>query len=299
MEISSGILMPIAIGIIMFGIGLDIPFSSFKRVFIQPRAFITGLSSQLLLLPIIAFIIASLWDMDPAYKAGLVLIAACPGGTASNLVTYMLRGRVALCVSLTAFNSFIIVLTIPLIVNLATDLFMGEHHDIGLSFFETMKNISLTVALPVLAGMLVYNSLPSYTDKLKKPLRYILPGILLVVFTYVILSESSNQSEATLKGHLSLIWPALLLNLTTILTGYIIARKIGVNHDGSFTIAIELGLQNSALAIFIAHEIIDNKDMLIVALIYASFSFFTTWGFAWILKRWGLRFMEVKEQQNL
>src|SRR5690554_1430763 len=112
-------LLPISIAVIMFGIGLGLTVSDFKRVLVSPKAVLFGLFGQLILMPLIGFGIAFAFDLDPIYQLGIVLIAACPGGTSSNIVTYMLNGRVALSVSMTAFNSFLIVLTIPLVLDIA------------------------------------------------------------------------------------------------------------------------------------------------------------------------------------
>ena len=295
MGASSSVLMTIAIIFIMFGIGLNIPFSSFRQVFTQPRALLTGLISQLLLLPCIAFLIANLYEMDPAHKVGLMLIAACPGGTASNLVTYMVKGRVALSVALTAFNSFLIIVTIPIIIALSTWYFMDSSSQIGLSFMETFQNIGLTVVLPVLSGMVFLKCFPDITRRMKTPLRYLLPLILLFVFSYALLSSSTDEAGSKVTDNLYLIIPALALNLITIFLGYLIARRIGVNRRGSYTIAIEMGLQNSALAIFIAEQVIQNREMMMVPLIYSSFTFFTTLGAGYLLMK-RIEFMPMAQE---
>ncbi len=278
----SDTLLSLGIGLIMFGIGLNISFDSFVRIITKPKAILTGLTCQIILLPAIAFGLASLWPMPPAYKAGLVLIAACPGGTASNLVTHMLKGRVALSVSLTAFNSFIILLTIPVIVNLATSFFLEESYEIEISFLAMAKNIVLTVLLPTAIGMVVHIYHPEFTKKLKKPLRYILPAILLIIFAFIFFS---NDSSTAISKSSEIVLPALALNVLTILLGYAVAGRLGIRQDGRYTIAIEMGLQNSALAVYIAHTMVKNYDMALVAVVYSSFTFFTTWGLAAILKR--------------
>ncbi|MEQ8477464.1 bile acid:sodium symporter family protein [Fulvivirga sp.] len=280
------ILISIGIALIMFGIGLNISFKSFKKIFIRPKSIITGLTCQMLILPAVAFLIAWCWPMQGAYKAGLVLVAACPGGTASNLVTHMLKGRVALSVSLTSFNSFLILLSIPFIVNLATSTFLGEAYNFHLSMASTALDIGTTVLIPVLVGMVVHQFIPELTDRLKKSLRYILPGILLGMFLIILLSSSGNSSIALNDG-LALLLPALLLNISTMFAGFYISRKVGIKKDGQFTIAIEMGLQNSALAIFIANALVQNNEIAFVAIVYSSFSFFTTWALAYALKRFG------------
>ncbi|WP_420575498.1 bile acid:sodium symporter family protein [Ekhidna sp.] len=287
MQINQDVLIPIAIAVIMWGIGLNLTFTSFKRVFIEPKAILTGLSLQLIMLPLIGFLIAFVWNLDSAYKVGIVLIAACPGGTASNLVTHMLNGRVALSISMTAFNSFLILFTIPLITSGAMEVFMHSEQEVPLSFWRTFTNISTTVIVPVLIGLLMRNYFPDFADKLKPYLRFVLPGILLVVFLIVGLDSLGGESARSLTEKLVIAIPLLLLNLGTILIGYWIAGRFRINHDGRYTIAIEMGLQNSALAIFIGSQIIQNPQVVLVAIIYSSFSFFTTLGMGYVLGKRG------------
>jgi BASS family bile acid:Na+ symporter len=276
--------MPIALAIIMLGIGLGISFGDFRRVFAYPKAIITGLICQMVVLPLAAFVIAFLWPADPVFKVGLVLIACCPGGTASNLVTHLLRGRVALSVSLTSFNSFLIIFTIPMILGVATYVFLQKGSDVHLSFWRTLENVCFTIILPVVAGILIKNRMPDLASRLKKPLRYILPAILLFVFAFLLFLDSDTDYGGVVGRNLWLIAPALILNISTIVLGFIIAGMVSISHDGKFTIGIEMGLQNSALAIFIGHQLLQSAEMVAVALVYSGFSFFTTLGMAYLLK---------------
>jgi BASS family bile acid:Na+ symporter len=150
MQQFADIFMPLSIALIMFGIGLELSFKNFIRVFFQPKSILTGLASQLFLLPIISFLLIFFWPIDPVYKIGIMLLAACPGGTASNLVTKMLKGRVALSVSLTAFNSFIILFSIPLVVQFSFMVFGEKGQEISLSFGETMRDILFTAIAPTI-----------------------------------------------------------------------------------------------------------------------------------------------------
>ncbi|WP_424963803.1 bile acid:sodium symporter family protein [Ekhidna sp.] len=278
-------LIPIAIAIIMWGIGLNLTFNSFKRVFVEPKAILTGLALQLIMLPIVGFLIVFMWDIAPAYKVGIVLIAACPGGTASNLVTHMLNGRVALSISLTAFNSFMILFTIPLITSGSMELFMNSNQKVPLSFWDTFTNVGATVIVPVLIGLLIRHYFTAFADQLKPYLRFVLPATLLVVFLIVGLDSIGGESGRSIWEKMVIAVPLLLLNLGTILIGYWVAGQFRINHDGRYTIAIEMGLQNSALAIFIGSQIIQNPDVVLVAIIYSSFSFFTTLGLAYLLSK--------------
>lgn len=278
-------LLPISIGIMMFGIGLNLEFVDFKRVFTAPKAVLFGLFGQLVILPLIGFGIASLFDIAPIYKLGIVLISACPGGTSSNIMTYMLKGRVALSVSITAFNSFLIVLTIPVILNIAFAVFLNQEQEVALSMTQTLFEVVYTVLLPVLAGCLVHYYFWQSIEKFKSSLRYILPGLLFAVFSLVLFEEQDSGGKSLLE-YWNLFLPALFLNIVVMFIGFFLSGWIGINHDGKYTIAIEMGLQNSALAIFLANNVLQIDGLAIIAVLYGGFSFFSTLLIAYIMKFW-------------
>ncbi len=277
--------MPIAMGIIMFGIGINLRFSDFKRVITRPRAAGIGLFAQLIMLPLVAFAIIYFWKIDPLLKVGVVLIAACPGGSLSNFVTYLLRGNVALSVSLTAINSFIILFTIPLVVNLGMLLFMRTSASIGLSIGDTFLQVLLGVVLPVLAGI-TFNELTSekITDDLNGILRYLIIG-LMITMVIVVLFFSESKRSINFFENLNLLIPLVMLNISTMGIGFLMGRYNKLSHENNYTIAIEVGLQNSALAIYIANEVIEKSEMAMVAVMYGSFSLLSTLGAAFLLKR--------------
>ncbi|PHR49195.1 MAG: hypothetical protein COA32_03855 [Fluviicola sp.] len=278
-------LLPVSIGVIMFGIGLNLEWKDFKRVFIAPKAVLFGLFGQLILLPLVGFSIAFIFPLEPVYQIGIVLIAACPGGTSSNIVTYMLKGRVALSVSITSFNSFLIVLTIPIILDIAFLTFLNADKKISLSMLETFGEIFFTVLIPVIGGLLVHYYLPNTVSKIKKSLRYILPGILFIVFSIVLLEEHGSGGKSFVE-YGDLLIPALILNVFVMFLGFFSSGALGINHEGKYTIAIEMGLQNSALAIFLANNVIQMDGLAVMAVLYGGFSFFSTLLIAWIMKRW-------------
>lgn len=278
-------LMPVAIAFIMFGVGINLRFVDFTLTFKKPKAVITGLLAQMVLLPIIAFVINYFFDMAAIYKVGFVLIAACPGGTTSNLVTLFLRGRLALSVSLTAFNSFLILFTIPLITNIALYVYEGLETEIELPILETTGNMLLTVLLPAFLGMLYRHYFPGIVHRTKKLINISMTLFLLFVFIGIFTFE--NAGSANLSEYLFLLVPALLLNLISMIAGYLLALIIGIRNRGRFTIAIQVGLQNSALAIYVASKLIGQPEMAVVAIIYGSFSLFTTTLWAYLMKKYG------------
>lgn len=279
-------IMPVSIALIMFGIGLELNFKDFRRVFSQPKAIITGLSCQIILLPLIALSLIYFWPMKPEYKIGIMLLAACPGGTASNLVTKILKGKVALSVSLTAFNSFLILFTIPLIIEFSYQLFGPESRSLELSFWRTMKEVMLSVVLPVLAGIIIGNLLQEkQRNNIHKPLKFILPSLLLIaVFTVIFLDEPSKNIHY--PDYIPLFVPLIIFNILSTGAGFFTARKLKLQHKTAFTIAIETGLQNSVLALYIANQLLKDKDLSLIAILYGSFSLISTFGSAYLLKRY-------------
>ncbi|MFD1094830.1 bile acid:sodium symporter family protein [Salegentibacter chungangensis] len=289
MQELADLVMPLSIGIIMFGIGLELRFKDFRRVFFYPKSVIIGLASQIILLPLTALVLVYFWPIDPVYKVGIMLIAACPGGTASNLVAKVLKGRVPLSITLTAFNSFLILFTIPFVVTLSFDLFAQESQQVDLGFWETMKEILLTVVFPVLGGIAVSEMVSDKTrESFHKPLNYILPGIMLLAFIIVVFFDNSNQDIRYLENAHLLI-PLIILNILTMLIGFFTAQKLKLKHKTAYTIAIEMGLQNSVLALYISNELLSNDKLSLIAILYSSFSLLSTFGIALFLKQYGTK----------
>lgn len=287
---SSSLVLPLTLGFIMFGIGTRLRASDFQRVFREPNAILTGLVAQILLLPALAFGLAWLLPIDPIFQVGLVLIAACPGGSSSNLVTHLLKARTALSVSMTALNSFAILLSLPLIVEFALAFFLRNEQAISLPIWSTVRNVLYTVAIPVVAGVWLNHQFPKLTNRLQRPLHYLMPLLLLGAFAWVLFfADKSQGTPNQLWGYAYLFWPALGLNLLAMASGYLAGFVTGLSDRSKVTLAIEVGLQNSALAIFVANNLIGNYELSVMALVYSGFTFFSTLGIAWGLKKWRWR----------
>ena len=284
-ELFSDTILPYAIFLIMLGIGTGLKLENFTSIFRQPRAIMVGLGGQMLLLPVIAFILAMLWPMDPVYKVGLVILAACPGGTASNLITYLLNARVALSVSLTAVNSFLILFTVPLFVSLGQTVFMSQVTSIELPWYNTLEEIGKTVILPVGIGVFLNHLFESFMEKIQTALKYLMTTILLVVFLGVFI-VSEGEESVSIFTQPTVFLAAFILNLGGFFGGVFMANYFGLNSKEKVTIGIEVGLQNSALAIFVAMSLLGSKEMALVAVMYSLFSFFTTIVYAWFSLYW-------------
>jgi len=276
--------LPATLAIITLGMGLSLTDRDFRRIFSQPKAVIIGLSCQMILLPVIAYLIARSIDIDPLFKVGLMIIAACPGGATSNLITYLLRGNVALSISMTAINSLITLITIPIVVTISLEAFIHADADIHLPVGETVLKVFLITLLPAFAGTRIRKRLPEFADKLERPLRIILPLLLLVVYLGVLFIDQGTAS-ATTSDFFGILPYTLLLNAAAMGSGLLIARLLRLGVKNQYTISIEVGLQNSALAIFVAATLLKSNEMALVPVVYGSFTFFSTLLFGWMVKK--------------
>jgi BASS family bile acid:Na+ symporter len=276
--------LPVTLAIITLGMGLSLTDQDFRNIFSQPKAVITGLSCQVILLPVIAYLIVSSIHIDPLFKVGLMIIAACPGGATSNLITYLLRGNVALSISMTAINSLITLITIPIVVTISLEAFIHADADIHLNVGETVIKVFLMTLLPAFAGTRIRKRLPEFAEKLERPLRIILPLLLLVVYLGVLFIDQGTAS-ATSSDFFEIVPYTILLNAAAMGAGLLIARLLRLGVKNQYTISIEVGLQNSALAIFVAATLLKSNEMALVPVVYGSFTFFSTLLFGWMVKK--------------
>ena len=280
--------LPVTLAIITLGMGLSLTDRDFRNIFIHPKAVIIGLCCQMILLPLIAFLIARSIHIDPLFKVGLMIVAACPGGATSNLITYLLRGNVALSISMTALNSLITLITIPLVVTFSLEAFIHQDSSIHLNVSETIIKVFLITILPAFAGTRIRKWSPGFAERLERPLRIIMPLLLLVIFAGVIFFDQDAES-ATRRDFISIFPYALLLNFTAMGAGLLVARSLRLGVKNQYTIAIEVGLQNSGLAIVVAVTLLESHAMALVPVVYGSFTFFSTLFFGWFVKKMAWR----------
>ena len=280
----SDIFLPIALAVITLGMGLSLTDRDFRNIFAHPRAVITGLCCQMILLPVIAYLIARSVNIDPVFKVGLMVIAACPGGATSNLITYILRGNVALSISMTAINSLITLITIPLVVTLSLEAFIHQDAFIRLNIGETILKVFLITILPAFVGTRIRKWKPVFASQLERPLRIVLPILLLVIYAGVIFIDSGGGT-ATRDDFITIFPYTLLLNIFAMVAGLLVSRVLRLAVINQFTISIEVGLQNSGLAIVVAITLLNNADIALVPVVYGSFTFFSTLLFGWIVKK--------------
>lgn len=261
---------------IMFGVGLSINFSDLQKIYRSPKAFIHGLVSQMILLPLIVFLIIGFTDLHPTLKVGFIILAACPGGTTSGFVTVLFRGNVALSVSLIAINSLLTLATIPLLVNLALTVFMGKHSPFELPLVASFLQIFFITLLPAITGVLLRYFREKIADRIQKPVRTVM--IILFAGVYIIIAfakESSGGSGITTEELWKILPYAVLINFAGFAAGMAMGLSGKSGLRTSWTIGVEVALQNTTLALLVAGTLIQSNEMVKPALVYALFSFWT------------------------
>ena len=279
----TGVLLPLALFIIMLGMGLGLTLEDFRRILIVPKGVFIGIGAQLLLLPIVGFALASLWQLRPELAVGLLILAACPGGPTSNLITFLAKGNVALSVTLTAISSLITVFTIPLVVNGAMRTFMGTETELQLPLLATMLQISLITILPVSIGMVLQQRNPSASARAEQWVKWLSLLFLGLIITGVLLRERANIADFFLQ--VGAVTFALMVS--SMLLGYGLAVFGRLDRGSATAITIEVGIQNGTLAITIASapSFLNSPAMAIPAAIYSLLMFVVSGLFAWWAQR--------------
>lgn len=268
--------LPIALAIIMFGLGLDLTLADFRRVGRHPKAVAVALVCQLLLLPAVCFGLVLLLDLPPLLAIGMLLLAASPGGTSANLFSHLFHGDVALNITLTAINSIVSILTLPIITNLAISYF-DQDDTVSLPLVEVVK-VFVVILVPVAIGMLVRGRRPSFAAAMDRPVRIGSAVILAVLVLGVLLDQRENVGEYFADVGLA----AALFCAISLVVGYVVPRAIGVADDQAIASSMEIGVHNGTLAIFIAVEVLDTTEISIPAAVYSIFMFVfaAAWGAA-------------------
>lgn len=270
-SILTAVFLPLALAFIMLGMGLSLSIKDFKNIFVYPKAMILGLTNQLILLPIFGFALAQVFGLTGALAVGVMILAACPGGATSNLITHLSKGDIALSISLTAVSSFITIITIPIIVNFAIAYF-GEEGSIQLPVLETIVQIMGVTVVPVSIGMFLKKRFPILAIKADRPVRIASAVIFAAVLIAAILKEKDSIVE-----YFILTGPIMLsLNILTLVVGFFLAAVFLLPKRQRLTISIESGIQNGTLGIMIAATLLKNSEMTIPIAIYSLIMFMSS-----------------------
>ena len=260
--------LPIALGIIMFGLGLSLTPGDFARIGRRPRAVAVALACQLVLLPLVCFGLVLAFDLPPVLAVGMMLLAASPGGTTANLYSHLFRGDVALNISLTAINSVIAVITLPIVTNLALGYFNPGEGQVGLQLAKTIE-VFLIVLVPVGLGMLARGLKPSFASAMDKPVRI----ASVVILTLVIIGAVSAQLDVLMANLGALAGVVVTFCVLSLAIGFIVPRLLKIDRPQSIASAFEVGLHNATLAIVIARSVLQNADMSLPAAVYGVLMF--------------------------
>ena len=276
--------LPLALAIIMFGLGLDLTIGDFKRVGRAPKAVAVALGCQILLLPAICFGLVVLFDLPALLGIGMLLLAASPGGTTANLFSHLFRGDVALNITLTAINTVIAVVTLPVITGLAI-AYYDRQDDVSMPLVEIVKVFAL-ILLPVGIGMLVNARATGFARRMDKPVRIGSAIILAILVLGILLDQRENVSDYLADvGLITALFCAISL-----VVGYYVPKAFGVTGPQAIASSMEVGVHNATLAIFVAVEVLDEVEISVPAAVYSlvMFLFAALWG-AWVSRQVGAR----------
>ncbi|GAA4755315.1 bile acid:sodium symporter family protein [Gordonia alkaliphila] len=271
--------LPIALAIIMFGLGLSLTTADFARVARSPRAVVGALILQIVVLPGVAFGLVLAFDLPAMLAVGVMLLAASPGGTTANLFSHLFRGDVALNISLTAINSVLAAFSIPLITNLAIGYFDVDG-ELGLQFGKVAQVIAL-VLVPVVIGMIVRARWEDFAKQADKPVRLFSIIVLVAVTIGAIVGERENVLDYARQVGLV----TGLFCLLSLSAGYGLALALRLSRPQAIATSMEVGIHNTTIALTIALSVLDNAMVAIPAAVYSILMYIVAPAFGWAVSR--------------
>ena len=271
------VILPLSLFLIMFGMGLSLKLEDFSRVLTYPKAMFIGLIGQMLILPLLAFIIAVALNLPAEIAVGLMILALAPGGATSNMYSYLAKGDVPLSISLTAVVSVITPFTIPIITAMSMVYFMDLDSNFQLPIIDTIIKLIVITIVPVGLGMFVLSCWANLAQKIEAFLKWFSIVFLALIVVLIVLKNRENLVDFFAVAGTA----ALLLNIVAMLLGFQLAKLAKLNAAQSTTIGFEVGLQNGTLALLVAGSIIGNEVMMIPIATYSIIMFFSGALFAW------------------
>ncbi len=277
MGIITDVILPLSLAFIMFSLGLGLSLFDFTRVFFKPRDFLIGLFFQIIILPIVAIVIVLFWPLSPELAIGVMILAAAPGGVTSNVLTSYAKGNIALSISLTAINSILCVITVPVILIISLSLLGYGNLNEGQSLFSVAIQMFLIVTVPVILGVLLSNFLSSFEKIAKK--------ISIVLFALVLLGAILSQRENVISYFVQAGLVMLVLNIAMMIIVYLLSKSFKVTKETFRCWLMEVGLQNGTLAIVVANTFFGSTVYLIPAAIYSLIMYATALPLIYFLRR--------------
>jgi BASS family bile acid:Na+ symporter len=280
MNIVTDIFLPIALAFIMFALGLGLTGTDFLRVIKQPKDFFVGAISQIILLPVIAFVLVKIWPISPELAIGVMIIAAAPGGVTSNILTSFARGDVALSISLTAIISLLSVITVPFIIVTSLGLLGSENVSQNISLTSMAISMFLIVTVPVIIGM-IFRRFASNTAINFEPIA---KKISVVLFIIVLLGAIFAEKDNIVSYFADAGLITFVLNVLMMVVAFYVAKLFGTGNAQKKCIAIECGLQNGTLAIFVGTTLFGGGAFVIPAATYSLIMFVTSLIFVFFVR---------------
>ena len=271
----------IAVFSLMFSIGIGLSAKDFLYVIRKPKAALIGLTGQIVLLPLVGALIAIAFRLEPHIAVGLMIIAACPGGATSNAFSVLVKGDLALSISLTAMSSLLAFLTLPMIVHLSLSFFNYGDGTVVLSFIETTVQLFFTTALPVLLGMACRHFLPKLASRISKPIFYfgfacLFYPLISVFRNFAGLIEGSDILQST---------SAILLNVTMMCVGAGLGALFGLSRSQSRTLSVEVGIQNFALVMVVIIVFLKDLTLIAPAVFYLPSMFLAAFALSYLSRK--------------
>lgn len=275
------VVLPIALGVIMLGLGLALTWADFQRVARYPRAVVSGLVVQGVLLPAVAFGLCHAFQLPAEYAVGLMLLAASPGGATANLFSHLAGGDVALNLTLTAVNSVLSIVTVPALVGVGMHQFLAQDKQIPMQFGKVVS-VLVIVLVPVAIGMVLRKKKPEFAARLEKPVK-----IASAAFLLFVIAAAAWEQRAGLAGWFGDVGLATLaFNLASLGIGYAVPRVLSLDERQSAAIAFEIGIHNGTMAIAFAGSVLGNMNIAVPAAVYSLIMYFTGAAFAtWVKRR--------------
>lgn len=277
------LLISTVLAFIMLGIGMSLTWKDMKAVFHFPKAFMVGLTLQMIIVPLLSFTAAYYWDLSAEWKVGFVILAICPGGTSASFISYLFKANVALSIALTNINSLLTLFTIPLLTNFALRLFLHQDTLVQLPFWETVLQIFLITLVPAILGILIRQIWEDFAIKAQQILKYLTIVMLGVVFTIKIFG--GGNAALSFADTLNLLPITLLLNVLGMSLGYLAAKIFQFSTADGFTIGVEMAIHNTSLAFLVGSTLLHNDFLIQPALVYSLFSFWTAILFGLLVMR--------------
>jgi BASS family bile acid:Na+ symporter len=259
-----------ALALVMFGLGLSLSLGDFVRLRLHPRAVLLALAIQMLLLPAVAWGLIVGLGVAPVYAVGLMLLAASPGGVSANLFSHLFGGNVAMNISLTAINTVLSIVSLPLITNWAIATFVQSGQIVPLQFGKVFEVVGV-ILVPVAIGMVVRGKQPGFAARMEKPMKAF-SALVLAVFAIIAIAK---EWTALTESFASLGPVVLAFNLLSLLAGYYLSRWAGLDKAMATAVSFEIGIHNSTLAIFVALSVLGNFQLALPAAIYSVSMYLT------------------------